>query len=55
MLFETNPKHPSLNSERLAPKGLKIYSFRVDHKYRAIFILINTDDAEIIDINDHYQ
>lgn len=54
-LFKDNPKHPSLNTERLEPKSLKIYSFRIDRKYRVIFILVNSIEAEIVDINDHYQ
>ncbi len=54
-LFRDNPKHPSLNTERLEPKSLKIYSFRIDRKYRAIFIIIASDEVEIVDINDHYQ
>ncbi|CAN5460050.1 hypothetical protein BH18ACI1_BH18ACI1_05990 [soil metagenome] len=37
-LFEKNMNHPSLNVEVLEPKHLKVYSFRVDKKYRAIFI-----------------
>ena len=53
-LFEQNPKHPSLNTEILEPKHLKIYSFRIDKKYRAIFVITN-GQVEIIDINDHYQ
>lgn len=53
-LLEENPRHPSLNTERLEPKHLKIYSFRVDRKYRAIFI-INSEEVEIVDINDHYH
>jgi len=54
-LFESNPRHPSLNTERLEPKQLKVYSFRIDRKYRAIFIFITPEESEIIDINDHYQ
>jgi len=54
-LFKHNPKHPSLNTERLEPKSLKIYSFRIDRKYRAVFILVSPFEAEVIDINDHYQ
>lgn len=53
--FKENPRHPSLHTEILAPKHLKIYSFRIDRKYRVIFILPNPDLAEIVDINDHYQ
>ncbi|KXK09003.1 MAG: hypothetical protein UZ21_OP11001000055 [Microgenomates bacterium OLB22] len=54
-LFTHNPKHPSLNTELLEPRHLKIYSFRIDRKYRAIFILVKVDEIEIIDVNDHYQ
>lgn len=53
-LFESNFKHPSLNTEILKPKSLKIYSFRIDRKWRAIFIIVNKQ-AEIVDINPHYQ
>lgn len=54
-LFCANFRHPSLHTEALEPKSLKLYSFRIDRKYRAIFILIEKDLAEIIDINDHYK
>ncbi len=54
-LFKNNPRHPSLNSEILEPRSLKLYSFRIDRKYRVIFILTSPNEAEIIDINDQYQ
>lgn len=54
-LFTNNPRHPSLNTEMLEPKKLRLYSFRIDKKYRAIFILLTPDQAEIVDVNDHYQ
>lgn len=53
-IFEVNPRHPSLNTELLEPKPEGIYSFRIDRKYRVLFIIIN-NEAEIVDINDHYQ
>ena len=53
-LIEQNPKHPSLNTEILEPKHLKIYSFRIDKKYRAIFVITN-GQIEVVDINDHYE
>lgn len=46
--------HPSLHTEMLHPKSRKVYSFRIDRKYRGIFIIVNSE-IEIIDINDHYQ
>ena len=54
-IFEDNPRHPSLSTEILEPRHLKIYSFRIDRKYRAIFIMTSHNEVEIIDINLHYQ
>ena len=54
-LFETNPRHPGLRTELLEPKNLRVYSFRITRKYRAIFIYTDNDEVEIVDINDHYQ
>ena len=54
-LLKNNFRHPSLRTELLEPKHLRIYSFRVDRKYRAIFIFRDSTHIEIIDINDHYQ
>lgn len=50
-----NPLHPSLNLELLEPKASGYYSFRIDRKYRAIFVFTNPDEIEIIDVNLHYQ
>lgn len=54
-LFQNNPYHPSLHTEILEPKRLKLYSFRLDRKYRAIFIYRGENTVEIIDINCHYR
>lgn len=54
-LLEENPKHPSLNTEKLTPKELGLYSFRIDRKYRVVFHILLSGEVEIIDINDHYQ
>lgn len=54
ILFEKDPYHPSLHTEKLEPKHLNIYSFRLDRKWRAIFIVVK-NKAEIIDINPHYE
>jgi len=53
-LFEQDENHPSLNVEVLEPKHLKIYSFRLDRKYRVIFIVVN-GEAEVITVTNHYQ
>lgn len=54
-LFEQNPSYPSLNTEILEPQSERVYSFRIDKKYRAIFIFTSSEEIEVIDINDHYQ
>ncbi len=54
-LFIANANHPSLHVELLEPKPLKIFSFRVNKKYRAIFIYRGPDVVEILDVNNHYD
>ncbi len=53
-LFEEDYRYPSLHVEILEPKHLKIYSFRIDLKYRVIFIIAD-GEAEIISITNHYS
>jgi Txe/YoeB family toxin of Txe-Axe toxin-antitoxin module len=54
-LFEQNPFHPSLETELLEPRNMRTWSFRIDRKYRAIFIFLEADLVEIIDVNNHYK
>jgi len=54
-LFEQNWRHPSLHAELLEPRDLQIYSFRLDLKYRAIFVFVDDTTIEVIDITSHYQ
>ncbi len=54
-LFENDPLYPSLNTELLEPKDRLIYSFRLDKKYRAIFLYIDTNEVEIIAFTNHYK
>lgn len=53
--FEQDFYHPSLKTELLEPRKMRIWSFRLDKKYRAIFIFRTKDIIEIIDVNRHYQ
>lgn len=53
-LLSNNPKHPSLNTELLEPKHMRVYSFRIDRKYRASFGIVR-GEIEIFNITDHYQ
>ena len=50
-LFERNAFHPSLETELLKPPKMRIWSFRVDRKYRAIFIFREKNLVEIIEIS----
>ncbi len=53
-LFEVDPTRPSLNTEKLEPKSIGLYSFRINRKYRAVF-RIRANEAEIVHITKHYQ
>ena len=55
LLFENNPSHPSLNTELLEPRHRGIYSFRIDIKYRALFICQSESIVEIIAVTKHYR
>lgn len=54
ILFERNIKHPSLEVELLEPKKERIYSFRIDRKYRALFV-INHNTALVFRVTNHYK
>jgi len=54
-LFKENPFHPGLGTELLEPRKMRIWSFRINRKYRALFIFREKDVVEIIDVNDHYR
>ena len=54
-LFENNIFHPSLNTELLEPRRMRVWSFRIDRQYRAIFIFRKREEVEILDINNHYK
>ena len=54
-LFEQDPFYPSLNTELLEPQDRLIYSFRLDKKYRAIFIYLDKNIIEIVTFTNHYK
>lgn len=51
-----NPLHPGLHVELLEPKAKGYYSFRLDRKYRGIFI-IHPDQTtiQVVGITLHYH
>ena len=52
--LEQDTNHPALNVEVLEPKHLRVYSFRIDRKYRAIFVMTG-NEIEIITVTNHYK
>jgi len=54
-LFEKDPFHPSLHTELLEPRHRVIYSFRIDRRYRALFVCLAEDRVEIIAVTKHYK
>lgn len=54
ILFESDTRHPSLNTELLEPKNEMIYSFRIDRKYRVLFVIKN-DRALVFRVTNHYR
>ncbi len=53
-LFSMNPRHPSLHTELLEPKEEMIFSFRIDIKYRALFVIKN-GVALVFRVTNHYK
>lgn len=48
--------HPGLNCELLEPKKMGLYSFRLDRKFRALFIFREKGKIiEILNITVHYR
>ena len=39
----------------MEPHWRGVYSFRIDKKYRAMFLPISNDNVEIIGITNHYK
>lgn len=54
-LFISDPFYPSLHTELLEPRERAIYSFRLDKKYRALFIYTAQKEIEIIAFTNHYR
>lgn len=54
-LFENNIRHPSLNVEILEPRDLHIYSFRIDKKYRVLFVVHQSGEVEVFKVTNHYK
>lgn len=55
-LLSRDPKYPSLNVELLEPQSYGIYSFRINLKFRALFIFRDDKKTiEVLNITVHYR
>ncbi|HBV00776.1 MAG TPA: hypothetical protein DEF00_00070 [Candidatus Taylorbacteria bacterium] len=52
-IFSHNPFHPSLNSEKIAPKERAIWTFRIDRKYRVAFRFIDGTTVLLLTVGPH--
>ncbi len=53
-IFEKDLRHPSLHTELLEPRWRGIYSFRINHRYRALFFIVD-GQTEVFAITNHYK
>ncbi|KPJ56278.1 hypothetical protein AMJ49_05285 [Parcubacteria bacterium DG_74_2] len=52
-LFQNNPFHPLLHTEKLEPKSKEVWSFRIDREYRVLFRFINSDKILLLTVGHH--
>ena len=52
-IFQSNPFHPSLHTEKLAPKGKQVWSFRIDKKYRIMFRFLSGRTVLFLTVGPH--
>jgi len=53
-LFKENPKLPGLNVEKLEPRRLEHWSFRINRQYRARFVKLRQRTIRIITVEDYH-
>lgn len=56
ILLSENPYHPGLHTELLEPKSSQLHSFRIDKKFRGIYI-IHSDmtTIQVVGVTVHYH
>lgn len=52
-IFIQNPRHPSLNTEKITPKQKEIWTYRVDKRYRVAFRFENNDTVVLLVVGNH--
>lgn len=55
LLFEENPKHPSLRVHKLSGNRENMWSISITMSIRMVYLLINDDEAIFIKIGTHEQ
>jgi addiction module RelE/StbE family toxin len=55
LLFEENPKHPSLRVHKLSGNRENMWSISITMSVRMVYLLIEDDQAIFIKINTHEQ
>ncbi len=52
-LFQQNPFHPPLHTEKLYPKEREVWSFRIDDNYRIIFRFKDAHMVYLLTVGPH--
>ncbi len=52
-LFQENPFHPSLHTEKLEPKKDQVWSIRVDRRYRILFQFQDSNTVIFVAVGPH--
>lgn len=52
-IFRQNPYHPSLHTEKLAPKHKEVWSARIDREYRVIFRFLDNNQVLLLTCGHH--
>ena len=55
LLFEENPKHPSLRTHKLSGKFQEIWSISITMNIRMVYIILDNDNALFVKIGTHDQ
>ena len=56
LLLSQNPFHPGLHTELLEPKSFGLHSFRIDLKFRGVFLLhADPTIIQVVGITVHYH
>lgn len=52
-IFRSAPEYPALHVEKLTPKNLGLWSFRINRQYRVIFRFTKSNTVLFINVGSH--